>query len=221
MTFSTKGGLKANITVWMARSDLTSYYDDMISLAEAELNRNVPLLRLFETNTTLTGVTSSASLTLPTDYLAPVGLQVLNSLTTTGYRELVPMTFDQMETTTITGAPAAWAVTGSTITLNRPCDQAYSFNFRYYQSFSLANDASTNSLLTAAPDVYLAACMVQANILAKDNQAVGAWQAKLDGAIDSVASLAAMSKRKAILTVDRALLTRNRPWSGTYYGGWI
>ncbi len=219
MSFATKADLQTAIGDWMARTDLSSFYDDFVTLAESYLNNSV-LMRLFETNTTLTGVVSSNSLTLPSDFSDPIGLTILD--TTYGgntYQELVPMTYDQMTIHTTNGRPTAWAINGLLISLNWPCDQTYTFNLRYDQLFELTTAGSTNYLLQNYPDVYLAACMVQANIFTKDIAAVQVWQGKLENAIAGVIRVESKSKARSILTGDPAILRSGNRYP-YYYGGW-
>jgi hypothetical protein len=218
MSFATKADLQQAISDYMARTDLSAFMDDFVTLAEVRLNNDV-YPRQYEATAVLTGTTSSANLTLPSDFSDPIGLTVLDTTSSVQYRELVAMTYDELEILTITGRPTAWAIDGLLIQLNRPCDQAYTFNLRYNQTFSLASSGSTNVLLTDAPNVYLAACMIEANIFVKDPQATAYWTQLYTQSMEDFQKRENASKRKAVLTADSALLYNNRRyWArGNWY----
>ena len=77
MALSTYAGLKAAIGSWnFNRATLPT--DDLVTLAEARLNRDLRL-RSMETEDALTGVIGSRTIPLPGDFLEPLALFVIRS----------------------------------------------------------------------------------------------------------------------------------------------
>ena len=140
MAISTYAELKTAIATWLERSGdsaVTGNAADFVTLAESRLNRSLSL-RAMETETTLTGTVSSRQLTLPSDYVEPKSL----FLTTFGTQDWLRPFLAGTETLgTTNGTPTAWTINGTAIDLDRPCDQAHSFLFRYRQSFALSDAA--------------------------------------------------------------------------------
>jgi hypothetical protein len=75
MALTTFSQLKTSIANYLNRSDLTGVIPDFITLAESKLNRNLRL-RKMQTTTTLTCVSGTATIDLPTDFLEVVQLYV-------------------------------------------------------------------------------------------------------------------------------------------------
>lgn len=201
MALGTFSELKASVADWIARSDLTTQIPDFITLAEARINRKVRL-RTFETDTTLTGTTSSRNLSLPSDYVEPIAL----FLTTSGDEELMtPFVAGTVEFQTYNGWPRRYTIDGTTIKLEKPCDQAHTFKFRYRQKLALSDSAPTNWLLTNAPDAYLAQTLSEAYAFIMDVQKAASWDAKATRALDEVNLLNARHKAMAPLQADAGL----------------
>jgi hypothetical protein len=208
MALSTYSELKSAIETWLARqgdTNISSNAADFVTLAEARLNRDLPL-RVMHTTTTLTGTISSRAVALPSDFIEPIAL----FLTTFGEEEMLkPLVAGNFEYRTTSGTPVAWCINGTNIDLDAPCDQAHTFSFRYRKSFALSDAAPTNWLLTNHPDCYLSACMVEAGIFAEDERA-SSWEQRLRSAIDSIAWVDARSISVGTLSVDPALRAPGR-----------
>lgn len=198
MSIANYTDLKAAITDWMARSDLTGNVADFVTLAEARLNR---LLGPVGTTATLTG--SIGAQTIDISSLSMIEPQNLY------YRQgeteyfLVPRPLGTFSTTQIEGAPSMWAIEGETISLDRPMIEAYTFRFVYLGRFALSDAAPTNEFLTKHPDLYLAASIVWGCNYTKD-ATVALWKGMLDEFTQEVAHDNARQKRSQ-LTVDPAL----------------
>jgi len=119
-------------------------------------------------------------------------------------RELLPKSDGTFEYTDSTGCPMIWAIDQQAIQFDRPLDQAYTFRFRYRERFELTVDAPTNWLLTARPDVYLAASIVWGGLYIQDPTKLGTWPQVLDVGLKSVKRIISQNRR-AVLTVDPAL----------------
>jgi len=204
MAISTYAELKTAIANWLERSGdsaITNNAGDFIALAESRLNRALQL-RAMETGTTLTGTLSSRQLALPSDFVEPKAL----FLTTFGTEDyLRPFLAGTEPLGTTDGTPNAWTVNGTAIDLDRPCDRAHTFLFRYRKSFALSDGAPANWLLSNHPDAYLFAALVEANIFLGDNDNAVAWELRLGQALSQIADKEGRSKSRATLATDPAL----------------
>lgn len=211
MAISTYSELKTAIADWMARSDVSGSAADFITLGEARLNR---LLEVVATTTTLTGVVDSASISISAlSMVEPQDLYV-----TDGNTEyfVAPRALGTFTTETISGLPGLWAIEGTNIKLDRPCDQAYSFRFVYQGRFALSDAAPTNEFLTNNPDLYMAASIVWGAVYTKDLQGGAMWKGMLDEFTAEVRSTIAQKKRSQ-LTADPALVGIGRDFTGWDY----
>lgn len=214
MAISTYAELKTAIANWLERSGdaaITANAGDFIALAESRLNRSLTL-RAMEAETTLTGSVSSRQLTLPSDFVEPKAL----FLTTFGSQDyLRPFLAGTEPLGTTDGTPTAWTVNGAALDLDRPCDRAHTFLFRYRKSFALSDSATTNWLLTNHPDAYLFAALVEANIFLGDNETAVSWELRLKQSLDQIAEKEGRSKSRATLGVDPALMRTTGAFSIT------
>lgn len=214
MSISNYTELQASVGNWMARSDLSGDAADFIMLGEAALNRELDPV---ETDAALTGVVDSRSIdisALPMD--EPIALFIKDSVTS-DEMELTPKTDGTFPYQSTSGQPRYWSIDGSNIDFDRPCDQAYSFRFRYSERFALSDSAPTNWLLTNHPDVYLAATLIWGGLFTRDSEIGSTYAQVLDRAVPSIKHKIAQKKR-ALLTVDRALQDINR--RHYYDGSW-
>lgn len=184
---------------------------ELVALAEARLNRELPL-RVNWASTTLTGSVGSASLALPSGYVESDALFL--STYSPALVELSKRDVISLEQVLTNGTPTAWAILGTNIVLDRQCDQAHTFILHYRVAFNLAT-TDPNWLLTNHPDIYLNACLLEAALLTKDSEWGTAVKAKLD---EGMAELRRLDARNAsgTLVVDPALRRQGGFYNGTY-----
>jgi len=204
MPISNYTQLKQAVSDWMARADVLGNVEDFIALGEAGLNR---ALNPVETDATLTGATGSRIIDISS--LAMVKPIALLIALTGGETIMLPRadgTFPFMEDN---GQPKIWAIDGTNIVFDRPCDSAYSFRFRRQERLALSDAAPTNWLLENHPDLYLAASLVWGGVFIKDGNYAASFKAVLGEMIPSIRSVIAQSKR-GVLMVDPALSANRR-----------
>lgn len=200
-TLATKADLAAQLLRIIKRTGVTAFTDEtdnIIKLAEAQLNRELPAV---ETDSTLTGVLNSRRIDITSISLVePIALFITIGTEET---QLRPDPDGDTAYTTVSGQPISWALdgTGSYIDFNCPLDSAYSFRFRNVQRFALATSGATNWLLTNHPDVYLAACVVWGYARMEDIQNAAQWTQQLADGIRGVKRVL-MRLKKRTLTVD-------------------
>jgi hypothetical protein len=208
MALSTYAGLKAAIGSWnFNRATLPA--DDLVTLAEARLNRDLRL-RAMETEAALTGIVGSRTIPLPADFLEPLALFIERP----GQgRQGLRFVAAAMDDSAIAGEPRAWTIDAGALAFERPCDQPYGFTLRHLARFQLAATApqdgsQSNWLLANWPDAYLAACNVEAALwLEEDDQALR-WQTRYADALAAINAKESRSAALKTLSVDAALLPR-------------
>ena len=209
MSITTYSELKAAIATWLARSgdsDVSGNAADFIALAEAKMNRLLAL-RVFRGDTELTGMASSRELSLPNDFVEPYSLHLT---TGTRYRELTPRSAAHMATSETSGEPDEWAIKGTKIHLNCPCDQAHTFNFHYRQRLALSDASPTNWLLTNHPDVYLWGALLAAGIFEMDAETGVSMKALFDEAMAELGTVDGRSQGIAEAQLDSGLTMGRR-----------
>ena len=188
MALSTCSGLKASVATWLARTadtQITSNVADFITLAEAFLNRN---LRVRQMETVQTFTTTSGAANVADGYLAWKRLTWLGS-TYNSLSYLHPNVFNAYHPEVAAGTPQSFTIEGSTIKI-RPTDDSTSFEFLYYTKLTaLSDDDDTNWLLTAHPDLYLAATLAEANAFLINPDHSALWAQKRDAIIQELTAL--------------------------------
>lgn len=203
MAITTYSELQAAVASWLKRSDMASRIPEFISLAEARLNRKLRK-RQAETDQSLAGVIGSRYVTLPATFSEALNLWIVDGQ---GRRPLERfMDPALLETFADRGEPRWWTIDGVNLAFERPCDQAYSFTLRMVAKYALSEASPTNSLLTDAPDLYLAATMVEAAKFTRDVELGAVWDASYRRAIAELNAQDARSRGLQTLSTEAGQL---------------
>lgn len=149
--------LKTYIASRLDRTDLDSYIDSFISLAEAMFNRE---LRCREMITEAALTQSSGVAALPADYLQ------YRSLTPSVARfgeikYIAPSTVNDLYASRPSGAPRHFTIIGGNLKLFPLSDDDVTLT--YFQKIAGLNDGNTsNWLLAAHPDIYMHGILAEA-----------------------------------------------------------
>lgn len=205
MAISTYSELQTSVKKHLSRESQPGFSDmvpDFIAIAESWLNTEVPLLANI-VDGALTGVVSSRSIALPSDFLAAYSLR---NTTDAPFELLETRIAGAMPYSDTAGRPAYWAVDETWVVFERPCDVAYTFAFRYRKSFALSDSAPTNALLTKHPDVYLYATLDAAMAFIDDDPTYAQMvRARRDAAVAAARKRARLALGTPKLGVDPAL----------------
>jgi hypothetical protein len=165
MSITTYAELKTAIPVWfMDRSDLSSYADDFIDLAEAYFNK-VLRCRQMEATTSLTP--SSNVCTLPSDYLEYKRV-VEEASTRRALEYITEDAADLLYASRTSGLSNHFMIEGSSLTA-LPLS-SNDIELTYYQALTpLSASATTNWLITAMPNLYLHGSLMQAAEFVNDD----------------------------------------------------
>lgn len=176
--------LQAEVANWLDRDDLTAEIASCIQFAEARFNRSLWAAEREETTTlAVTGEETA----LPSDFSA------IRSLYLVGDPLVIiePMALHLLRVSHpfgTTGVPCNYAVKGSdTLVLGPAPEESYTMVLDYYQKIPALSDSNTtNWLLTAHPDLYLSAALVEAFLIVKDEQRAQLWERKAASTISEI-----------------------------------
>lgn len=176
MALSTYAELKASVADWLNRSDLTSAIADFVSLAEAQMERQLRTRQMI-VRATASFAASAEYGTVPDDFLEAKTIKLdTNPVTSLDFETISSM--DQLagNTYTSTGRPKKFTVVGNQFRLLPIPDTAYTAELIYYAKLTkLSSTVATNWLLTQAPDVYLYGSLLQAAPYLQDDARITVW----------------------------------------------
>jgi hypothetical protein len=176
MALTTYTELKASLADWLNRTDLTSAIADFISLAEAQMERQLRTRQMIvRANATFAAAAEYG--TVPDDFLETKSIKLdTNPVTSLSFQTIEAM--DQLSNTTYlsSGKPLYFTVVGNQFRLLPIPDGAYTAELVYYAKLTkLSSTVATNFLLTQAPDVYLYGSLLQAAPYLQDDARISVW----------------------------------------------
>ena len=175
MALNTFTALKASIADFLNRDDLTAVIPDFISLAEAQINRDV---RHWKMEARSSGQQSSGDeyMQIPADWVETIRLH----LTGTGTTVVNLVSRDSMadkrsaqEDTT--GTPIMYTHADGQFQLYPTPSTDTDFELLYFQKIPSLSSNSDNWLLLEAPDVYLYGALLHSAPYLAEDQRVAVW----------------------------------------------
>lgn len=161
MAITTYAELQSAIADWLNRSDLTSVIPDYITLAEAQMQRDIRHWRMEKRATLTVDARFSA---VPDDFLAPLRIHV----TASGYQAPMDLiSIDDMQerrggADDAAGVPGTYAIVGGEFEFYPTPDGSYTAELHYRRTIPALSDTNvSNWLLSLAPDAYLYASLMQ------------------------------------------------------------
>jgi len=185
MAISNYTELKTAVANWLDRDDLTDRIPEFIALAEARFNR-VLRLRSMEAKYTANTVAAQRNLALPTGYIQMRNFQVNTSpLTTLSY--VTPEIYDRLWGGSTGGTPKFYTILANEVSFGPIPGSVMEVEMLFYKKFdNLSVSATTNSLLTDSPDLYLYGAMLEAEPFIMNDERVPLWAAALDRAVSDM-----------------------------------
>ena len=183
MSISNYTELKDAIADFLNRSDLTSVIPTFISLAEADINRNLRH-RLMENRASATVNTRYS--VLPTDFVEPIRLHIEgtnhNPLELLGSYEM------QKKRASIEDAanrPLFYALTQNEIELFPTPNADFGLEMYYYAKVpSLSASVTTNDILTNHPDIYLYGSLSHSAPYLQEDPRIQVWASLYQNAVE-------------------------------------
>lgn len=177
------GTLKAEVAAYLYdRTDLTAQIPNFISMAQKRLFR---VLQCRENEAQIVGSIAGNTYTVPANYESLRYLMVndtpLDSITERDLRT-------RLKDLPALGEPNAFARIQTQWMFHPPADAVYSINLYYYADLSsdVTDDAATNLVLTAFPDLYLWGSLLMAAPFLNEDERIGTWKGLYDDTLNTI-----------------------------------
>lgn len=185
MPITTYAELKTNIADFLNRDDLTSVSSTFVSLAEADLNRQIRHWRQEKRSTASINTQYSA---IPADMLEVIRFYITSGdtrpLELISQAEMLDRKFRNLNTS---GQPAYYAVTAGELEVYPVPDGTYTSELYYFGKTPALSDSNTsNWILEHYPDAYLYGSLIHSAPYLKDDARIQVWAALYQSAIDSI-----------------------------------
>lgn len=185
MAISNYSELNTAVANWLDRDDLTDRIPEFIALAEARFNRLLRI-RAMETKQTASTVASQRNLALPTNFIQMRNLQI-NTSPITSLEYVTPEMYDRLYGGSDTGTPKAYTILADEIQLGPIPASVQTIEMLFYKKFdALTSSATTNWMITNAPDVYLYGCLLEAEPFIMNDPRVQLWATAFQQAIADI-----------------------------------
>lgn len=173
MAITTYSELKSAVADWLNRSDLTSAIPNFISMAEAQMNRQIRHRKMV---TRATATLDTPYFAVPSDWKETIRFQ----LNTNPITPLVFVTPEQLledsQMYSAANQPMFYTTIGQQFEVLPQPDGSYEAELLYYAKIpSLSDGAPTNWLLTESPDIYLYATLIQSAPYLKEDERTAIW----------------------------------------------
>jgi hypothetical protein len=185
MPITTYAELKINIADFLNRDDLTSVSSTFVSLAEADLNRQIRHWRQEKRSTAEIDTQYSA---IPADMLEVIRFYITSGdtrpLELISQAEMLDRKFRNLNTS---GQPAYYAVTAGELEVYPVPDGTYTSELYYFGKTDALSDSNTsNWILEHYPDAYLYGSLIHSAPYLKDDARIQVWAALYQNAIDAI-----------------------------------
>jgi hypothetical protein len=178
MAIATYSDLQTSVANWLKRSDLTSIIPDFITLAEARIARDLRLRRQV-TNTALSTVAGTQTVTLPSDFLEMENITLTNTTPPAALSVVTPEIMDRkFPSGYANGQPVVYTIVGDAIQLGPTPDAVYTVSLDYYQRFAALSTTPINWLLTNHPGVYLFGALAEGAPYLMEDERTPLWDTK-------------------------------------------
>jgi hypothetical protein len=185
MAMTTYSELKTSIADFLNRSDLTSVISDFITLAEAQMNRDVRHYLMVERSEAEVDTQYSS---LPTNFLEPIRVHINDEYKTrVELASLDDMLELRNESANATGKPQHYAIIGDSLEVYPTPDTDYNLELMYYGKIDSLSDSNTsNWMLANNPDAYLYGSLLQSAPYLKEDNRITVWASLYAGIISSI-----------------------------------
>jgi hypothetical protein len=182
MAITTKATLKTAMLGWLTRTSASitaTQQDEIVMLAEKDIARELRKKV----------VRASFTLDLAGFKALPAACGELRSIrynTSTKLWPLIRVTPEALANNrrSGTGTPLYYSVVDNTVLLDIVPSSAFVTEIIYFEALvPLVADGDTNTVLTASPDIYLYACLKEAELFLEHDERNPIWTAKYEKAI--------------------------------------
>lgn len=182
MALTTYTALKASISDWLNRSDLTTQVPDFIALAESQMERQLRTRQMIVRANASFNVEYGAT---PADFLE------VRSFKLSGTNPPTPLSFmtidaldEEARKFKSSGKPRFFGVVGLQFRLVPSPDANYATELIYYGKLpKLSGSVATNFILDSSPDAYLYGSLLQAAPYLQDDARIPVWSSLYERAL--------------------------------------
>lgn len=178
--------LKTAVANWLNRGDLTTRIPEFISLAEGRITRQLRRTTVTEPITLTAG---AASITLPAAAGEVRYLRMNDGVYQYPIEITTPVAVADLRSSygNATGIPKRGAVLEGKLYLAPIANASFTAEISYFQKLLPLTDAApTNSVLTDAPDLYVAGALIEAFLYLHWDERIPIWEAKFEAALDEL-----------------------------------
>jgi len=185
MAITTFSELKTSMADFLNRDDLTSVIPTFISLAEAQINRDI---RHYEMENRATADLSDQYLDRPSGWVETIRIHVTSGGTNNlQLLSAASMADKRQGAENATGEPRYYRHAERGFEVYPTPDGTYEVELLYYQKITaLSDENTTNWLLTDHPDVYLYGSLLHSAPYLAEDQRVGVWAQLYSAAVQRV-----------------------------------
>ncbi len=183
MALNTFTALKASVADFLNRDDLTAVIPDFISLAEAQINRDV---RHWKMEARSSGQQSVADeyMQIPADWVETIRLHLTGSGTSVvNLISRDSMADKRSSAEDVSGTPIFYTHADGQFQLYPTPSEDTDFELLYYQKIPSLISNSDNWLLLEAPDVYLYGALLHSAPYLAEDQRVAIWAQMYSAAV--------------------------------------
>jgi hypothetical protein len=186
MALDSYANLKTEIANYLNRTDLTSYLDTFIELAESRIARDLRLREMETIDTSITTVSGTQSYDLPTGYLE-MRYVAYQTSPYTFLTFLAPPDFMRVYNAGEgSGTPSHYTIIGSKIYLGMQPDAAKVLELGFFKRpTGLSTVNTTNEILTNFPDIYLYSCLAESEPFLMNDERLQVWASLYKEAVET------------------------------------
>ena len=184
MALTTFTGLKASIADFLNRDDLTAVIPDFITLAEAQINRDIRHWKM-EARSSGQQSASDEYMQIPADWLETIRLHITDGTTTVvNLISRDAMADKRQGSLDAVGTPIYYTHADSQFQFYPTPSVDTNFELLYYQKLDALSDSnSDNWLLLDSPDVYLYGALLHSAPYLAEDQRIAIWAQMYSAAV--------------------------------------
>lgn len=180
--------LKTAISDWNPHTDLPNKAEALIQLAESRMNQDLRVRQMQETDTGTT-TSGTAEVNLPYDFLELVEVRIVTTANHVLERRPLADLLDRTMSAT-TGIPGYFAIRGAQLVLGPTPGSDYDYSLTYYQKIpALSSGQTSNWVIDDAPNLYLFACLCEAERFLLNAEGVAWWDSQYVGARNAMVGM--------------------------------
>lgn len=193
MSISTYAELQTAIADYLERDDLTSNIPDFIRLAETDIRTDLRVREMIQRDSI---TVNALQISLPANYLESIEFRLLTDPLTV-LQHVTPHEMTRYRRTG-TGKPKYFTI-HTEIEFDVTPDSAYSGEIIFYEAPDFLANASTNTILTNFPNVYLFGALKHTEPFLMNDARVATWAAFYDSTVKKLKKSSDRSRRSGPL----------------------